>query len=128
MDIKSRKPRVINLKGKKLKAECSVKVEVPVAETPKVHTDDRVIDAPHDEQASNYSCVQCGSPASKELGRCVVCDVEHQKIVAQLDAKPKQVIEKVPEKWVYYKQATGGVIVTVRMTEQEALMTGRRIQ
>lgn len=76
-------------------------------------------------------CFKCGidDPAIQEdYQRCGACNSEHQKLVAELDAKPKQVIQKVPEKWVYYKEVKDGVIVTVRMTEQEALMLGKRIQ
>ena len=34
---------------------------------------------------------------------------------------------KVPEKWVKYKQLINGVVVTVRMTEQEAQLMGKKI-
>ena len=113
-DIKKRKPRVIKLKKK--------------AEIPKIHIDDVAIQPPPiSEVTGNFNCISCGSSVNRELSRCAACNTEHQKLTARLDAKPKQVIEKVPTKWVTYKEVKNGVIVTVYMTEQEAAMLGRKI-
>lgn len=128
MDIRTKKPKVINLRKKKIATPIKIGLDDLKQVTPiEVKIKPEIVIAP--ESTESYPCIKCGSPtASKELGRCITCDIEHQKIIAQLDAKPKQIIEKVPEKWVYYKQKTGGIVVTVRMTEEEALLSGKKIQ
>ena len=106
MDIKKRKPKVINLKKKRKVTFSAIKV----------HTDDPI--APKISVVGNYHCMRCGASVYQELGRCTACKLEHQQIVQRLDARPKQaMVEKVPPKLTYRKEASKGVIVTISTTE-----------
>lgn len=106
-DIKKRKSKVINLKGKK------IKVKVPV----KVHIDNPIASEPKSFESGTFPCVDCGVQEAIEFGRCRTCDAEHRKVVARLDATPRQVIEKVPPKLTYRKEVSGGVVVTISTSE-----------
>ena len=68
-------------------------------------------------EGGTFPCMDCGAKEAIELGRCKICDIEHQKIIDRLDATPKQVIEKVPPKLTYRKEVSRGVVVTISTTE-----------
>lgn len=69
------------------------------------------------ESTGNFTCIKCGVPVLKEMSRCMGCDSEHQRLIAKLDAQPRQIVEKVPPKLTYRKLVDQGVVVTISTTE-----------
>lgn len=120
MDINRRKPKVINLrKHKKIVSSIpisSVKIEVSEIR-PEVPT----------IEAESFLCMKCGTPEAPEFGRCKPCEIEHKKLVSELDAKPRSIVERPQQEWVTFKQNRGGIIITVHMTKEEAIMMGHKV-
>ena len=126
MDIKPKKPKVINLRRKRkdrviteMPVQIEVKEEVPaMVETPKETL----------PETGTFTCIKCrAKEATRELGRCKPCEVEHENLVRRLDSIPRQILERPKEEWVSKKEVKGGVTVTTYMTKQEAMLMGIRV-
>ena len=117
MDIRKRKPRIINLKKK-------VKVRVERYDTPVVHVDEPIVAPPR--IIDQAQCFKCGGGNEDNL-RCADCEAKHQEIVARLDARPQSKVEKVPVQWVKSKEIRNGIVITNYMTKEEAQMMGQNI-
>ena len=75
-----------------------------------------------------FKCVSCKiQDADKEMGRCSSCKTEHDKLCAELEARPKNTPQKPPTDWVYYTQVKEGVVVKTFMTREEARLMGKRL-
>lgn len=137
MDIKPKKPRVIDLRKKKKTGESVSPRNIPITpEVPEVLDSPQALPNPPeipssrlpDPSVETFSCVVCGvKEAPKELGRCVGCEDGHQKLCRQLDAKPRQIIEKKPMEWIYKTEVKGGVVVKTFMTKDEARSIGIKV-
>lgn len=135
-DIKGKKPKIINLRNKK------VKVQILDRETLENFIKADGFDASSavlekapkefEEIIGTFQCVQCKTTVvSKEFGRCDVCEVEHQKLIQRLDSTShkstgKESFRNSPN-WVSFKQNKGGVIVTTYLTVEEAQARGMKI-
>lgn len=107
--IKTKKNKVIDLRKKKITPKPIIKIAV------KEEPEEPAPPAPF--QGGTFPCIDCKALEAQEFGRCKACDDKHRKVVAQLDARPKQTFEKIPSKLTYRKEASGGVVVTVSTLE-----------
>ena len=133
MDILTKKPKVIDLRKKKIEA----RVDAIIAKTFNdfVKADgfeqaEKVVDAGialKSKVLETFPCIKCGVKEAKELGRCGLCEVEHQKIVDSLNITSTPKVEKVPEDWVCKKEIKDGVTVTTYMTREEARIMGIKV-
>lgn len=113
MEIKRRKPRVINLRKKTAKLNRPVvKVSVPVEEI-----SERIEVKSKEWVGGSFPCVDCGAKEAIEFGRCKACDTSHRELASRLDSRPKTQLEKVQPKFTVRKEVSGGVVVTVQTLE-----------
>ena len=120
-DINKRKPRVINLKKRKItgvprlpETQISVKVHtepvvIPVKPVP------RIVEQPQ--------CSQCGG-GNEDMLRCVSCEASHQELVARLDAVKRVKVPKVKEELMITHEKRGGIDVTVYTDRATAQIAG----
>ena len=119
MDIRPRKPRVINLRKikKQIIPVTSVKVESETKQglMPEVKIAPQII--------SQEKCFECGSGNEDNL-RCISCEAKHQEIVARLEARPKVKKEKVREKLYPFYSVKRGVEFTDWYSEGDLRLLG----
>ena len=110
MEIRKRKPRTTNLRKKAIKREYTQPVSIIIKEA----------EPPIKKlwEGGTFSCIKCGAQEAQEFNRCRSCDAEHRQKAAELDSKPKTPVpEKMPQKLIYRKEVSRGVVVTISQTE-----------
>ena len=75
--------------------------------------------------AQCYRCNQ--TEVAEEFDRCSTCEVEHKKLCAQLDTRPKYHEVKVKEKLYSWKEMKQGVEVTNYISYDEAKIMGIKL-
>ena len=80
-----------------------------------------------DEVFRTHPCIKCGSKEAPELGRCGPCEAEHERLCADLDSRPKSVVEQPKKEWIVRKEVKQGVIVTTYMRKDEAQSIGIKV-
>ena len=71
-----------------------------------------------------FQCFKCKAPVAEEFTRCTSCEVEHKKLCASLDAKPRVVEKKVKEKLYPIKEIKQGIQVTTWISAEDARNMG----
>lgn len=75
-----------------------------------------------------HSCYKCGKElVSEEYARCPSCQKEHEKLCAELDARPKTFEKRVKEKLYPIKEIKQGVQVTTWVDAETAKINGMKI-
>ena len=76
-----------------------------------------------------YSCAnsKCKTPVSEEYARCTLCDAEHKKLCASLDAKPRVKEKKVKEELFAIKEVKQGIPITTWISREDARNMGIKL-
>ena len=76
--------------------------------------------------ANCYKCNQV--EVAEEFSRCSLCEIQHKKLWAELDARPKVEREKkVREKLYSWKEMKQGIEVTNYISYEEAKIMGIKL-
>ena len=121
-DIKNKKPKVINLRKKKIIISAPVKLKIE-----EVKPQPRVLNEIPQIESGTFPCIKCGAKEAPEMGRCGPCGVEHKRVCATLDSRPKQSFERPKEEWIKQTEVRGGITITTYMTKEEGRMLGIKV-
>ena len=119
-DINKRKPRVINLKKKKLVVPVVTPVKLEVA--PEVKPEIKAVPIVP-RIVEQVQCSQCGG-GNEDMLRCLSCETSHQELVARLDAVKRVKVPKVKEPLMVTHEKRGGIDVTVYTDRATAQIAG----
>lgn len=75
-----------------------------------------------------YQCYKCSKvTVEDEFARCELCEVEHKKLCADLDAKPRTKEKKVKEQLFAIKEIKQGIQVTTYIDRNDARNMGIKL-
>ena len=72
-----------------------------------------------------YHCDKCNQvEVAEEYTRCPSCEMAHQRLCAELDARPKNHIKPVREELFPIKEVKQGILVTTWISREDAMNMG----